>query len=262
MSEKSNDFLEEITLRLPGSDDHLIGEILAQLGNVGSKADGKLRLDRSNSDFYPIINVDTNSDNKRVSVEFLTSEGCSREIVIENTTGMTKKSPLEYSHLTVDEIGRRFNGDEIVIDGLDHVGFDLPWFSSGVHPQIENLRRDFSSKCLYHRFPTGEPWDFIVPGSINEILMLDEVDYSSTRKPKFEIVSFDISSTPLIQFDVECNKKYEVLCRVFPEAIHDSQLRNIWTYIENPYSVDICFVLNETSNSDWSLFFKNSRIFP
>jgi len=262
MNEPSDDILEEIAVRFPSSDIDLNRKILAQLDKVGLDVNGKLRLIRSNSDFYPTISIDTNSEDKRVLAEFFTSKGCKHEVLIENTTGMTKKSTLKYSHLSIDDITDRFNRNDIMIGSLDHVGFNLPWFSFGVHPLMEDLRRNFSSKCLYHKFPTGEPWDFIIPGTINEILMLDKVDYSKTRKPKFEIVSFDASSTPLIQFDMQCNKKYEAFSRIFPESIHDNQFKNIWIYVENPYNVDICFVLNETSNSDWSSYFKDSRILP
>lgn len=262
MNKLLNDVLEEIAIEFPNSDVDLDRKILAQFERVGLNADGRLRLNRSNDEFYPIISIDTNSENRKVSAEFLTSKGCKHEVLIENKTGITKKSPLKYSHLSIDDITDRFNKNGITIDNLDHVGFNLPWFSPGIHPLIEDLRHNFTSRCLYHKFPTGEPWDFIIPGSINEVLMLDKVDYSKTRKPKFEIVSFDASSTPLIQFDVQCDKKYEVFSRIFPEAIHDNQFQNIWIYVQNSHNVDICFVLNEASNNDWSSYFKESRILP
>jgi len=260
MDGRVHDFLEEIAVRLPGFDIHLNREILALLDKTGLKVNERLRFSRSDNNFYPMMSIDTNSENKRVSAGFLTSKGCKHEVMIENTTGKIKKNPLKYSHLSIDDITDRFNKNAIMIYGLDHIGFNLPWFSSGIHPLIENLRRDFSSKCLYHKFPTGEPWDFILPSVINEISSSEKVDYSKTRKPKFEIVSFSASSVPLIQFDVQCDEKYEVFSRIFPESIDDNQLRNIWIYIENPYNVDICFVLNESSNSDWSFYFKDSRI--
>lgn len=257
-----DDILKEISIKLPDSDSDLNRKILAQFEKVGSNAKGKLQIERSNADFYPIISIDTNSKGRKVLAEFLTSKCRKHEILIENTTCKTKKSPLKYSHLSIDDIIDRFTKNDITINNLDHVGFNLPWFSSGIHPLIEDLRHNLASKCLYHKFPTGEPWDFIIPGSINEVLMSDKVDYSKTRKPKFEMVSFDASSIPLIQFDVQCNKKYKVLSGIFPESIHDNQLKNIWIYAENSYNVDICFVLNETSNGDWSSYFEESRILP
>jgi len=262
MNEIADDVLSEIVVKFPRSDIALNRRILMQFDKVGSNVNGKLRIKSSNDASYPTISVDTNSENRKVLAEFLTPTGCKHEVLMENTTGVAKTSPLEYSHLKIDTIVERFRKNGITINGLDHVGFNLPWFSSGIHPLVESLRQNFSSKCLYHKFPTGEPWDFIIPGSLNEILMLDEVDYSKTRTPKFEIVSFDASSTPLIQFDMQCNKKYEAFSTIFPESLRDNQFENIWIYIENSYDVDICFVLNETGNKDWSLSFKGNRILP
>jgi hypothetical protein len=103
--------------------------------------------------------------------------------------------------------------------GIDHVGFNLPWFSSGVHPRILQLREELSSYCLYHRFPSGEPWDFIIPGNRDEIARQEAVDYTMVKRPKFEIVSFDKASTPLLQFDFQMNTSYEILQGLFPEAL-------------------------------------------
>jgi hypothetical protein len=262
MNETAHDVLVEIVVKFPSSDVAFNSKILAQLDKVGLNDNGELRIKSSNDDFYPRISIDTNSENKKVLAEFRTSKDCTHEVLIRNTTGIEKKSPLKYTHLSIDDIADRFKKNGITINDIDHVGFNLPWFSSGIHLLIGNLRHNFASKCLYYKFPTGEPWDFIIPGSVHEILRLDEVDYSKKRTPKFEIVSFDASSTPLIQFDVQCNKKYEVFSQIFPEAIRDNQFKNIWIYVENPYNMDVCFVLNETSRSDWSSYFKESRILP
>jgi hypothetical protein len=262
MNEAVGDVLTEVILKFPRSDITFYRKILTLISKLGVNLNNKLKFASSNNDFYPKISIDTNSKNGRVLAEFRTSEGCNSEVFIENTTGIEKKSPLKYSHLSIDSVIERFSENGLKINGLDHIGFNLPWFSPDVHPLIENLRRDFASKCLYHKFPTGEPWDFIIPGSKKEILMQEEVDYSKTRKPKFELVSFDASSTPLVQFDVQCNKPFEVFSRNFPEAIHDRQFKNIWIYTENTYNIDICIVLNESTKEDWSLYFRDTRLFP
>jgi hypothetical protein len=88
---------------------------------------------------------------------------------------------------------------------------------------------------LYHEFPTGEPWDFIIPGDTHEIDHHKAVDYTKIRRPKFEVVSFDKASTPLIQFDVGVNLNYETFAPLFPESINDPEFRNIWVYLENPF---------------------------
>ena len=88
------------------------------------------------------------------------------------------------------------------IPRLDHVGFNLPWFGRAVHPAIADLRNRLKQVCLYHLFLTGEPWDFIIPGELAKIRKLDAIDYNQIRRPKFEIVSFDRASTPLVQIDL------------------------------------------------------------
>jgi hypothetical protein len=144
--------------------------------------------------------------------------------------------------------------------GIDHGGFNLPWFSSGLHPDILGLREHLSSRCLYHKFPTGEPWDFIIPGDTHEIVRRKSVDYDRNRRPKFEVVSFEKASTPIIQFDILVNANYETFAQLFPESLLDTELRNSWVYLENPYSIDVCLVINEFSEGDWSAFFKDCRL--
>jgi len=65
------------------------------------------------------------------------------------------------------------------------------------------------------------------------------------RRPKFEIVSFDKASTPLLQLDIQMNTSYEILLGLFPEALVYPLIRNLWIYLENPYGLDICLVVNE-----------------
>jgi hypothetical protein len=79
--------------------------------------------------------------------------------------------------------------------------------------------------------------------------------------PKFEIVSISKVSKPIIQFEFYVhNKSFEELTELFPEAIAVENPGNVWVYIQNPTDVDICFVLNVYSDSDWSEFLKNNRI--
>ena len=54
--------------------------------------------------------------------------------------------------------------------GIDHLGVNLPWFDPGPHPRILRLRETVKAQCLYHRYPTGEPWDFILPGAPEDSL--------------------------------------------------------------------------------------------
>jgi len=143
---------------------------------------------------------------------------------------------------------------------LDHAGINLPWFSQGLHPVIQSLREALAASCLYHQFPSGEPWDFIIPGDVEEIRQVKPVEYNTTRRPKFELVSFETDSKPLVQFDLGVDAGYEVFQPLFPEALNDPQFHNIWIYLENPLPLDVCLVINQFGSADWSPFFKDSRL--
>jgi len=82
------------------------------------------------------------------------------------------------------------------------------------------------------------------------------------RRPKLEIVSFDKSSTPIIQFDCIVDTSYDKIVQLFPEGIAENDLRNVWVYLSNPYHLDICFVVNENRGGDWSEFFSGHRLMP
>jgi hypothetical protein len=140
------------------------------------------------------------------------------------------------------------------------VGINLPYFGLEIHPQISDLRERLSSSCLYHRYTSGELWDFILPGDVAEITRKKSIDYSMSRVPKFELVPFNTTSTPLIQLDIETSGCYDFLHTIFPEALAEPEFKNVWLYTQNPYALDVCLVLNEASDLDWSNFFRGCRL--
>lgn len=131
----------------------------------------------------------------------------------------------------------------------------------GIHPEIQTLREYCKDKSLYHLFPTGENWDFIIPATKEEITGKASIEYSLLRRPKVEIVTFEKTSKPLIQIDVNISKKttLDELKKLFPEGLVDENINNIWIYMKNPLGIDICYVLNPGDDPDWSPFFKDSR---
>lgn len=173
---------------------------------------------------------------------------------------MIKQSPYRYAQISLEEFTKRMRF--FSLKGIDHTGFNLPYFE-GIHPQILKLREELRDSCLYHTFPKhleDAPWDFILPGTKEEIQRLTQIDYWQIRKPKIEIVSFNTSSTPLIQIDVQVKGKYEDLRTLFPEVLHIPEIRNMWVYIANDFDIDVCFVLNEISERDWSYQFAKERL--
>jgi hypothetical protein len=230
------------------------------LGALGQYEGQVLALTGVNTNFYPRLFLNFHSASPSVLTDFVLSNGETLSVKVENTTGLNKASPHSYRHLNINEVRQRLDDSGFRLVGIDHLGFNLPWFEPGLHPEILRLRKELSTRCLYHRFPTGEPWDFILPGDIDEIERRKTVDYTLVRRPKFELVSFDKASTPLVQLDVGVNASYESFSALFPEALNDPGLRNIWVYLENPTAIDLCLVLNEAVQGDWGDFFAGSRL--
>lgn len=245
--------LKNIKIILPSGETGFDERFLKFIGSFGQAKNGSVDFSRSHKDFYPKISL--NFAYCAVPyVEFI-GEGNIR-VEIKNSTGEERRSPHQYSLITLKQFEER--ASRVKVNYLDHVGFDLPWFD-GIHPEIKELRDSLAKESLYFRYPTGEDWDFIVPGTEKDILSR-EIDYKIIRRPKFEIVSIDKVSKPIIQFDFSVFKKYEEIKKLFPEGIADDCLKNIWVYIQNPYDVDICFVVGQSKNTDWYRFLKKGLI--
>lgn len=249
--------LQQVRFVLPARPAAFGDAFLQTLGEFGSIQDGRFWLRRSDPRHYPAVSVE-GGDVVRPTVEFC-GDRATRRVELSNTTGIERSSPYEYTHISLDEYRRR--SGELRFAALDHVGFGLPWFR-GTHPEVLALREALAGSCAYHRFPTGEDWDFILPASPEEIAGA-ELDPSVIRRPKIEIVSFDTVSVPLIQVDLAVDLPHADLVRLFPEALADARWGSVWVYIDNPYGVDICLVLNEgTGEPDWSGDFLGHRLVP
>lgn len=257
----STALLERISLRFPRQDDPFSRMFSQWLQVLGMERKTRLELNSPGIDLFPKIQLDFWTENlSGVKVDFLLSNGETYTIDVENTTGESRKSPHFYTPLPIEQVLQRLTDRGIRLAGADHIGCNLPWFAGGYHPKVRALRENLCRACLYHRFPTGEAWDFILPGTVAEIDGREPVDYSRTRRPKFEIVSFEKTSMPLVQLDLQLKGSYEMLSELFPEALNDPDLSNLWIYLVNPYGIDVCIVANPFFEGDWSDFFKGCRI--
>jgi hypothetical protein len=255
----SHPMLERISLQLPESHPEFHLPLLGLLSPLGKSARRRLDFEASDPAFLPLLSLDFASSDPTSEVIF-SRPGRTTRVPIENITGRKKKNPLPYRHLAVAETSRRISAAGWSIRCVDHVGFNLPWFGPDLHPRIRELRAELAGSCLYHTYPGGEPWDFILPGTADEIAGSEPVDYSIRRRPKFELVSFDGASTPLIQIDLHLNARFDDFSRLFPEALADLGMNNIWIYLENPYSIDVCLVINGESPGDWCGHFRGCRL--
>jgi hypothetical protein len=241
--------LNAIDIVLPDIDDGFFDQLTGVLSVFGVKVGKSLRFNTSNPQYLPVLGLSCGPIN---TPEVIFDK---KRVKIKNTTGVEKDNPYSYTPLSLDDVTKRL--EDYTLNALDHIGFNLPYFD-GVHPEILELREGLKASCLYHLFPSGEPWDFVIPGTKEEIGGI-AVDYSVVRKPKFEIVSFSNCSKPLIQIDFSVKASYADIVAMFPEGLHDDNLHNVWVYIQNPYDIDICFVVNEPSEGDWSEYFAESR---
>lgn len=252
-------YLSKIQYCLPRADKAFEKQFMQFLSPLGTVTPKGIDLTLSRSDYLPSTSF-IFKDTRSAFTQFVFDGGRTTTVEIANTTGANKQSPYHYSHIALGVFIERMQRFPLL--GLDHTGFNLPYFE-GVHPKIVELRQELKAKCLYHTFPKhleDAPWDFIIPGTREEIARVQETDYQLVRKPKVEIVSFENSSTPLIQIDIQVQGKYEEMVDAFPEALHVPEIRNMWVYLQNEYGIDICFVLNESSGKDWSYQFQNDRL--
>lgn len=252
-------YLKQVHYKLPNIDKEFIVDFLNFLSPVGKVSRDEITLKQSNNAFFPITSVlFTNTSMPQVS--FIFSNNASFSLDISNDTNVSKRSPHQYSHISLKKFIHRIS--PFKLKDIDHTGFNLPYFD-GIHPKILELREKLKSVSLYHTFPEhleNAPWDFILPATMDEINKKTQTDYFLNRKPKIEIVSFDKSSTPLIQFDVQLEGDYQDWVEIFPEAIQEPERKSLFVYIRNDFDIDVCFVLNEVDKKDWSYHFSNSRL--
>jgi len=243
--------LDSIHIILPEKDTVFTKELISFLSPVGKVSRDTITFTKSVDSFVPTVSFSMKGS-KVPRVIFHGTHEFKIESEIVNSTGKVKDSPHSYEPIELKTVVDRLTGRKMI--ELDHTGFNLPWFD-GIHPEILKLRTNLGNKSIYKLFPTGEPWDFILPASRKEIIDKKSLDYSVVRRPKFEIVSFDKSSQPLIQFDLQIKEDAQIIQKLFPEGIYDPRPNNVWVYLKNPYDLDICLVLNEWKTGDWSEFF-------
>ncbi len=251
--------LQKVTFSFTERYKEFYNQFFALFSNVLKAYNTKYVISSSNDQYYPRVIIESVSSGDSVIIKFDGSE-LNEKVIIRNETGVTKESYEKYSAIDLEDLKIRFLKNNIEIIKLDHIGFNLPWFQGGIHPRIQNLRHKLTKKCLYHKYPSGEPWDFILPGTEDEILHQISIDYSLIRKPKIELVSFEKSSIPIIQFDVGGSCKKTHLQEIFPEGLYDQYLGNIWICVKNPFDVDLFIVLGEEHAGDWSNYLKDNRI--
>lgn len=246
--------LQSISITLPNHDntfDHKLASILQPFIEYEGNS---LTFTKSNPSFLPTISLRFDAISEPQAQFHLDSQTIT--VPITNQTGQDRSPKLPYTPILIDDFLQRIKGWSLT--HLDHVGFNLPWFD-GVHPEIVKFRKQLAPVSAYYRFPTGEEWDFILPATEAEITS-NTIDLSKERRPKFEIVSFDMTSTPLTQIDCAADQSFETIKRTFPEGIVEEDIQKVWVAIQNPYGIDVFFVVGEQKSGDWGEFFEGWRL--
>lgn len=247
------EILKTATICLPSKDQVFEEKFLDFLAQFGIRDKNSINFDVSNSEYFPKTAFKFGGCKSPVAVFDHSRES---RVEISNTTGKERQSPLKYTPVKLGDFLER--AEDLNFEFLDHVGFDIYW-PEGAHPEILKARKNLSKKSLYFLNTTGENWDFIIPATASEITS-KELDYKPIRRTKFEIVSLDYTSTPIIQFDISVKENFDQIKELFPEGYPDNFLKNVWVYIDNPYGLYICAVIGHRGKADWYRFLKKGLI--
>ena len=109
---------------------------------------------------------------------------------------VSKRSEPKLRRLKLEEISSKFDNH---IVSIDHAGVNLSAMSFG-SKQIDNLLDVLGASTNLYTYPTGEPWYFIIPSTLQEYSN-NISDFSKVRTDKFELVIDEEGPTPLIQID-------------------------------------------------------------
>jgi hypothetical protein len=141
-------YLEEIIVGFNKEHLDFSNKFTNLLKNVTEHNENKLFVKSSNELFLPRLSINNSSSEKNVIVTFLFNDASERKIIVENTTGLERKNSGKYSHIELNDVINRFDNCGLKILKIDHMGFNLPWFDNGIHPEILKLRNILSKRSF------------------------------------------------------------------------------------------------------------------
>lgn len=112
------------------------------------------------------------------------------------------------------------------IKRIDHTAVNLPTELYS-NEEWNDLLTYLSSVSNIYSYPTGEPWPFLLPSSIEE--KNNEItNFNLIREPRFELVYDDYTNVPTIHIDMETDLSKKEIEALFPgnQGIY---------FKENPY---------------------------
>jgi hypothetical protein len=134
--------------------------------------------------------------------------------------------------LALNEIVRQLRGNVV---GVDHAGVNLP-AASVRQQQWDDLITNLAARSNMYRYPTGEPWPFVIPAT--EAEYEDDIrHFVPGRPPKFELVydAYLPMDTIVLQFDLATTLSRAELERRFP-APYGLGLPGLEEYFRSVYA--------------------------
>jgi hypothetical protein len=120
-------FLEGIKIYFP-KDLEFIGLLFTILERLGIDRNECFEFTSSSPDYFPRLYFGTNANISNVKVDFLSSDGEVFSEKVVNETGVEKLSPHSYQLINIEDAAMRLASAGLAFVGLDHLGFNLPWF--------------------------------------------------------------------------------------------------------------------------------------
>lgn len=96
---------------------------------------------------------------------------------------------------------------------IDHTGINLP--AAAYDGPWEELVRALGDASLMYAYPTGEPWFFILPGTVMEQAS-GITEFRPHRAPRFELVELSSGACAAVQFDIQTDLTNAELIALFP----------------------------------------------
>lgn len=114
--------------------------------------------------------------------------------------------------LSIGDVKSKLKGH---IKRIDHTGINLP---SSLYSKLEwnNMLKYLSSVSNLYSYPTGDPWPFLLPSTIEEN-QNEITNFEIIREPRFELVYDHYTDIVAIQIDIETDLSKSEVESLFPK---------------------------------------------
>lgn len=174
-----------------------------------------------------VFKLDSNISNIQLNIEN------QKYVNLLNRKLEYNKASSEVIKLPIKDVATKLTGH---IRRIDHTGINLP-ASLYSKEDWKNLLKYFSSISNIYNYPTGEPWTFLIPTTVEEN-QNEITNFEIIREPRFELVYDDYTNIITIQIDIETNLSKTEVENLFPknQGIYFKGLEDVYKAIYLDYS--------------------------